>query len=189
MTRNDILVDRFFVSLVLDILLLWLLWHWPQMRPHNHKATLTAARERLLKPRTPADCQPVVRRERPRPHILQPRATWRPGASARAGAAHPNGLRPRGLPVPIARVLTIRLQLRTSMLWSVTAHMVSASASRPCAARHAARLSARAVIPRSTASKPPLTGLPKCSPPWRKASPSQLPCGCLGIGRPPSRHG
>jgi IS1 family transposase len=56
MTRNDLLVDRFFVSLVLNILLLWLLWHWPHLQPQNHKAALTTARERLLKPRTPVDC-------------------------------------------------------------------------------------------------------------------------------------
>src|SRR5262245_21515724 len=86
MTRNDILVDRFFVSLVLNILLLWLLWHWPQMRPHNHKATLTAARERLLKPRTPADC-PACRQEGATSTTLPPApshvAPWRECKSRR----------------------------------------------------------------------------------------------------------
>jgi IS1 family transposase len=79
-------VDRFFSSLVLNILLLWLLWHWPHLRPHNHKAILTAARERLLKPRTPADC-PACRQERaasairpPAPILVRP---WRECKSRR----------------------------------------------------------------------------------------------------------
>jgi len=50
------LVDWFWLSLVLSIVLLWLLWHWPRLWPHRHTTTVTAARERLLKPRTPADC-------------------------------------------------------------------------------------------------------------------------------------
>jgi hypothetical protein len=50
------LVDWFWSSLVLSILLLWLLWHWPQLWPHLQTTTLAAAGERLLKPRTPADC-------------------------------------------------------------------------------------------------------------------------------------
>jgi hypothetical protein len=47
------LADWFWSSLVLSILLLWLLWHWP----HLQTTTVTAARVRLLKPRTPADCK------------------------------------------------------------------------------------------------------------------------------------
>ena len=50
------LANWFWSSLVLSILLLWLLWHWPQPWPHLQTATVTAARERLLKPCTPADC-------------------------------------------------------------------------------------------------------------------------------------
>ena len=57
------LLDWFGSSLVLSILLLWLLWHWPQLRPHLQTTTVTAARARLLKPRTPADC-PSCRQER-----------------------------------------------------------------------------------------------------------------------------
>jgi hypothetical protein len=55
-TRNAMLVDWFWSSLVLSILLLWLLWHWPQLWLHLQTTTLAAARERLLKPRTPPDC-------------------------------------------------------------------------------------------------------------------------------------
>jgi hypothetical protein len=55
------LVDWFWPSLVLSILLLGLVWHWSHLRPHYQPATVTAARERLLKPRTPADC-PMCRR-------------------------------------------------------------------------------------------------------------------------------
>jgi len=50
------LANWFWSSLVLSILLLWLLWHWPQPWPHLQTATVTAALERLLKPCTPADC-------------------------------------------------------------------------------------------------------------------------------------
>jgi hypothetical protein len=54
------LADWFWSSLVLSILLLWLLWHWPQPWPHRQTATVTTARERLrpegTRPRTPADC-------------------------------------------------------------------------------------------------------------------------------------
>jgi hypothetical protein len=50
------LVDWFWPSLVLSILLRWLLWHGPQRWPHRHTTTITAAHERCLKPRTPADC-------------------------------------------------------------------------------------------------------------------------------------
>src|SRR5262245_20552431 len=50
------LVDWFLRSLVLSFLLLWLLWHWPQLWPHFHTTTITATRERLLKAGTPADC-------------------------------------------------------------------------------------------------------------------------------------
>ena len=50
------LVNWFWFSLVLSILLLWLFWHWPQLWPHLQATSVTAARERLLKPRTPADC-------------------------------------------------------------------------------------------------------------------------------------
>jgi hypothetical protein len=57
------LVDWFCSSLVLSILLLWLLWHWLQLWPHLQTTTVAAARERLLKPRTPADC-PTCRQER-----------------------------------------------------------------------------------------------------------------------------
>jgi integrase len=57
------LVDWFWFSLVLSILLLWLLWHWPQLWPHLQTTTLAAARQRLLKPRTPADC-PTCRQVR-----------------------------------------------------------------------------------------------------------------------------
>jgi len=45
-------VDWFWFSLVLSILLLWLAWHWP----HRQTTSVTAARTRLLTPRTPADC-------------------------------------------------------------------------------------------------------------------------------------
>ena len=54
------LVDWFWPWLVFSILLLWLVWHWPQLWPRHQTATVTAARERLLTPRTPADC-PVCR--------------------------------------------------------------------------------------------------------------------------------
>ena len=54
--RNAMLVNWFWFSLVLSILLLWLFWHWPQLWPHLQATSVTAARERLLKPRTPADC-------------------------------------------------------------------------------------------------------------------------------------
>ena len=50
------LVDWFWFSLVLSILLLWLLWLWSQLSPHRRTTAITAAREHLLKPRTPADC-------------------------------------------------------------------------------------------------------------------------------------
>ncbi len=54
------LADWFWPWLVFSILLLWLVWHWPQLWPHHQTATLTAARERILTPRTPPDC-PVCR--------------------------------------------------------------------------------------------------------------------------------
>jgi IS1 family transposase len=57
------LVDWFWFSLVLSMLLLWLLWIWPQLWPHRQTTAITAAREHLLKPRTPADC-PSCRRAR-----------------------------------------------------------------------------------------------------------------------------
>jgi hypothetical protein len=49
-------------SLLLSILLLWLLWYWLQLWPHLQTTTATTARERLLKPGTPADC-PTYRQE------------------------------------------------------------------------------------------------------------------------------
>jgi hypothetical protein len=43
------LVDWFWFSLVLSILLLWLLWHWPQLWPHLHTTSVAAAREGIVK--------------------------------------------------------------------------------------------------------------------------------------------
>ena len=37
------LVDWFWFSLVLSFLLLWLLWHWPQLWPHLQTTTVAAA--------------------------------------------------------------------------------------------------------------------------------------------------
>jgi hypothetical protein len=54
------LVGWFWFSLVLSILLLW---HWPQLWPHRQTTTVVAARQRLLKPRTPNGC-PTCRQAR-----------------------------------------------------------------------------------------------------------------------------
>ena len=95
------LIDWFWSSLVLSIFVLWLVWHWTQQRLHHQMATLTAARERLLKPRTPADC-PAPRQERATsvepPPTRVPVTPWRarksqPGAPKRIatqGFACPN---------------------------------------------------------------------------------------------------
>jgi transposase-like protein len=80
------LVDWFWFSLVLSILLLWLLWHWPQLWPHFQTTTVAAAHQRLLKPRTPDDC-PTCRQTRaaaadyPSTHI--PVIPWRERKSRR----------------------------------------------------------------------------------------------------------
>jgi len=50
------LVDWFWSSLALSILLLWLVWHWAQQPPHLQMAPRSAALPKLLKPRTPAHC-------------------------------------------------------------------------------------------------------------------------------------
>src|SRR5262245_29315710 len=80
------LVDWFWSSLVLSILLLWLLWHWPQLWPQLQTTTVAAARERLLKPRTPADC-PMCRQARAtaadHPPSSIPLTPWRERKSRR----------------------------------------------------------------------------------------------------------
>jgi hypothetical protein len=79
-------VDWFWFSLVLSLLLLWLLWHWPQLWPHLQTTTVAAARQRLLKPRTPADC-PTCRQARAtttdRPPTRIPVTPWRERKSRR----------------------------------------------------------------------------------------------------------
>jgi hypothetical protein len=81
------LVDWFWYSLVLSILLLWLLLLWPQLLPHVQTTTVAAARERLLKPRTPADC-PTCRQARATaadpPSTRIPVTPWRERKSRRA---------------------------------------------------------------------------------------------------------
>ena len=80
------LVDWLWSSLLLSFLLLWLLWHWLQLWPHLQTTTATTARERLLKPRTPADC-PSCRQEgataTAHPSARIPLTPWRERKSRR----------------------------------------------------------------------------------------------------------
>jgi IS1 family transposase len=80
------LANWFWFSLVLSVLLLWLIWHWPQLWPHLQTTTVAAARQRLLKPRTPADC-PLCRQARvtsaDRPPTRIPVTPWRERKSRR----------------------------------------------------------------------------------------------------------
>jgi hypothetical protein len=80
------LVDWFWSSLVLSILLLWLLWHWPQLWPHLQTTTISATRQRHFKPRTPADC-PTCRQARAtasdHPPARIPVTPWRERTSRR----------------------------------------------------------------------------------------------------------
>jgi hypothetical protein len=81
-TRNALSVDWFWFSLVLSILLLWLVWHWP----HRQTTTVTAARTRLLTPRTPADCPACGRAGAPstdHPPTPIPVTPWRERTSRR----------------------------------------------------------------------------------------------------------
>ena len=156
------LVDWFWFSLVLSILLLWLLWHWPQLWPHFQTTTVAAARQRLLKPRTPDDC-PECRQTRaaaadyPSTHI--PVIPWRERKSRRGA---PKRILTQGFPVPSAPVPTTVSPMHNSMPWWVTAPMVVASGYRPCAARRVAPPSALAAIRRSMVSKQHPTELLRC---------------------------
>ncbi len=55
--------DSCWLVLLLAVVLGWLIWAWTQQLLASHPATVTAQVERLLKPRTSADC-PACRKQR-----------------------------------------------------------------------------------------------------------------------------
>jgi hypothetical protein len=187
------LANWFWSSLVLNILLLWLLWHWPQVWPHLQTATVTAARERLLKLRTPADC-PMCRRagataaEHPPTSI--PLTPWRERKSRRGAMGR---IATQRFACPNRTCLYVgivdaqihalladgthgqcepRETLRESGLWDDGARVAGTLWVTPLYRLKTA----------SQRSAEVLTAL-------ALGSRSLPPCTCLGIGTPPSRDG
>jgi hypothetical protein len=156
------LVDWFWSSLVLSILLLWLLWHWLQLWPHLQTTTVTTTREQLLKPRTPADC-PTCRHAGAtaanHPSARIPLTPWRERKSRRGA---PKRIPTQGFACPN----------RTCLYYQVTDAQVHALVGDGAHGQHeriqtlrcqACRItfSTRRDTP-SIASKPHPTGLARC---------------------------
>jgi IS1 family transposase len=138
------LVDWFWSSLLLSILLLWLLWHWLQLWPHPQTTTVTTARERLLKPRTPADCLTCRQEGATAPNHPSARIPVTPWRERKSRRGAPKRILTQGFACPN----------RTCLYYQITDTHIHAlvgdgayghtNESRPCAAKPVAPPSAHA---------------------------------------------
>ncbi len=183
------LIDWFWSSLVLSIFVLWLVWHWTQQRLHHQMATLTAARERLLKPRTPADC-PACRQERAtsveRPPTRVPVTPWRARKSQRGA---PKRIATQGFACPNRTCAYYRItDAHIHALVGDGAHgqreRIQTLRCQACGTTFSTRRDTPLYRLKTTSQRVAevLTAL-------ALGSRSQPPCGCLGIDTPPSLPG